>query len=398
MAPVSDMTRKSFTYISVAALGMALLAAAAWYLNRPVSAGLRAPPGDALTTSAPSASSAGAQSGNPVSVEVVRLVRTTLTDEVAAVGTVRSNESVVLRPEVAGRIETINFREGQAVRKGQVLVALDASVNLAEVAQTRAQLDLAKRNLDRTEELARRNFVSASARDEAASKSRIAEAALQLASARLSKMRIAAPFEGVAGIRNVSVGDFVKDGADLINIEDIRSVKIDFRLPERYQPQLRVGQRLEMTTDALPGRRFEASVDAIDPLLDANGRSVSIRARAANTDGALRPGMFARVRLIFTERSGAVLVPEEAIVPLGGEYYVYRVVDGAAQRSKVKIGARRDAKVEIVEGAGEGDVVVVAGQLKLVRDAMPVRVVAAPEAGRDSRTPNADDSKPRAAS
>ena len=397
MAPASDMTRKSFTYIGVAVLGMALLAAAAWYWNRPVSAGLRTPSSD-VSAAAPSAPSPGGQQGSPVSVEVVRLVRTTLTDEVAAVGTVRSNESVVLRPEVAGRIETINFREGQAVRKGQVLVALDASVNLAEVAQTHAQLDLAKRNLDRTEELARRNFVSASARDEAASKSRVAEAALQLASARLSKMRIVAPFGGVAGIRNVSVGDYVKDGADLINIEDIRSVKIDFRLPERYQPQLRVGQRLEMTTDALPGRRFEASVDAIDPLLDANGRSVSIRARAANTDGALRPGMFARVRLIFTERSGAVVVPEEAIVPLGGEYYVYRVVDGAAQRSKVKIGARRDAKVEIVEGAGEGDVVVVAGQLKLVRDAMPVRVVAAPEAGRDSRTPNADDSKPRSAS
>ena len=392
------MTKKSFTYIGVAALGMALLATAAWYLNRPAGAGSRAPSSDVLDTAAPSVRSPGVQQGSPVSVETVRLVRTTLTDEVAAVGTVRSNESVVLRPEVAGRIEAINFRDGQVVKKGRVLVALDASVNLAEVAQMRAQLDLAKRNLDRTEELARRNFVSASARDEAASKSRVAEAALQLASARLSKMRVVAPFEGVVGIRNVSVGDYVKDGADLINIEDIRSVKIDFRLPERFQPQLRVGQRLEMMTDALPGRRFAASVDAIDPLLDANGRSVSIRARAANTDGALRPGMFARVRLIFSERNGAVVVPEEAIVPLGGEFYVYRVVDGTAKRSKVKIGARRDAKVEIVEGAGEGDVVVVAGQLKLIRDAMPVRVVSAPEAGRDSSAPDADDSKPRTAS
>ena len=383
------MTKKSFTYLGVAALGMALLATAAWYLNRPASAGLRATSGDALTVVTSSARSPAGQQGSPVSVEAVRLVRTTLTDEVAAVGTVRSNESVVLRPEVAGRIEVINFREGQVVRKGQVLVSLDASVNLAEVAQMRAQLDLAKSNLDRTEELARRNFVSASARDEAASKSRVAEAALQLASARMSRMRIVAPFEGVVGIRNVSVGDYVKDGADLINIEDIRSVKIDFRLPERYQPQLRVGQRIEMMTDALPGRRFAAKVDAIDPLLDANGRSVSIRARAANADGALRPGMFARVRLIFSERNGAVVVPEEAIVPLGGEFYVYRIVDGTAQRSRVKIGARRDAKVEIVEGAGEGDVVVVAGQLKLVRDAMPVRVVSAP---------NADDAKPRAAS
>ena len=355
-----------------------MLAAAAWFFNRSAGGGLRNSVADSIAAS-PAQGQRGpdvAQApGAPVSVEAVRLVATTLVDDVGAVGTVRSNESVVLRPEVAGRIATINFREGQIVRKGQVLVSLDASVNRAEADQMRAQLDLAKANLDRTEELARRNFVSASARDEAASKSRVAEAGLALADAKLSKMTLVAPFEGVVGIRNVSVGDYVKDGADLINIEDIRSVKIDFRLPERFAPQLRAGQRLDVTVDALSGRHFTATVDAIDPLLDANGRSVSIRARAPNADGALRPGMFARVRLVFAENVGAVVVPEEAIVPSGGEFYVYRVVDGTARRSKVKIGARRDAKVEIVEGANVGDIVVVAGQLKLARDAMPVRVV-----------------------
>lgn len=366
------MSKKSFVTIGVAGVGIVALSAAAWYINRSPNNSLNAAP---VVASAAPSSVRGNGGRGPVSVEAVKLIATTLTDDVGAVGSVRSNEAVVLRPEVAGRIASINFREGQIVKRGQTLVALDASVNRAEVDQMRAQLDLAASNLKRTDELARANFVSASAKDEAASKMRVAEATLALAQAKLSKMTLTAPFDGVVGIRNVSVGDYVRDGADLINVEDIGSVKIDFRLPERYQPQVTVGQQVVVTSDALPGQRFAATIAAIDPLIDANGRSVSIRARAPNPTKALRPGMFARVRVIFAEKSGAILVPEEAIVPSGSDFYIYRVIDGAARRTRVKIGARRDAKVDVLEGAQAGDVVVVAGQLKLIRDAMPVKVV-----------------------
>ena len=365
------MSKKSFVTIGIAGIGIVVLSVAAWYLNRSPSNSSSAAP--VAIANAPSG--ARGSNGGPVSVEAVTLVATNLTDDVGAVGSVRSNESIILRPEVAGRIAAINFREGQVVKRGQTLVALDASVNRAEVDQMRAQLDLAQSNLKRTDELARGNFVSASARDEAASKMRVAEATLALAQAKLSKMTLTAPFDGVVGIRNVSVGDYVKDGADLINVEDIRSVKIDFRLPERYQPQLSAGQQVDVTTDALPGQRFAATIAAIDPLIDTNGRSVSIRARASNPTQALRPGMFARVRVVFAEKNGAILVPEEAIVPSGSDFYIYRVIDGAARRTRVKIGARRDARVELLEGAQAGDVVVVAGQMKLIRDAMPVKVV-----------------------
>ncbi len=380
------MPKKSFVTIGVASVGIVALCAAAWYLNRFPGNNSSAAP--VAIANAPSTS--GGAEGGPISVEVVTLVATNLTDDVGAVGSVRSNESVILRPEVAGRIAAINFREGQVVKRGQTLVALDASVNRAEVDQMRAQLDLAQSNLKRTDELARGNFVSASARDEAASKMRVAEATLALAQAKLSKMTLTAPFDGTVGIRNVSVGDYVKDGADLINVEDIRSVKIDFRLPERYQPQLTVGQQVDVTSDALPGQRFAATIAAIDPLIDTNARSVSIRARAINPTQALRPGMFARVRVVFAEKSGAILVPEEAIVPTGSDFYIYRVIDGAARRTRVKIGARRDAKVELLEGARAGDVVVVAGQLKLIRDAMPVKVVAAPNVANPVATPAAN--------
>ena len=369
------MSKKSFATTGIALVGIVALAAVAWAFNR--STGATPPVVEASAVAkAPDAAKAPPAA---VSVEAVKLEPTRLVDDVAAVGSVRSNESVVLRPEVAGRILTINFREGQAVRRGQTLVALDAGVNKAEVDQMRAQLDLARSNLKRTEELARENFVSASARDESASRMKVAEASLALAEAKLSKMTLIAPFDGIVGIRNVSVGDYVKDGADLINVEDTRSVKVDFRVPERYQPLVSVGQQVDVSSDALPGQRFKATIDAIDPLIDTNGRSVSIRARASNPNQTLRPGMFARVRVIFAEKADALMAPEEAIVPSGRDFFVYRVIDGTARRTKVRVGARRDAKVELLEGVQAGDVVVVAGQLKLVRDAMPVRIV---ETGR----------------
>ncbi|HXF46023.1 MAG TPA: efflux RND transporter periplasmic adaptor subunit [Burkholderiaceae bacterium] len=312
--------------------------------------------------------------GGPAPVEVVELTPTTVKEDLQAVGALRSNESVMLRPETAGRIAAINFRDGQPVKKGQVLVALDATLNEAEVAQARAELELARNNLKRTEDLAAKNFVSGSAQDQAAANVEVLAARLKLAEARLAKMRVTAPFDGVVGIRNVSVGDYVKDGADLVNIEDIAQLKVDFRLPERYLPQLRVGQAVEVAADALPGSRYRGTIDAVNPRIDANGRSLEVRARLTNTDGRLRPGMFARVRVIVGERPAALLVPEEAIVPLGDDFFVYTVADGKAKRVRVKLGVRREAMVELLEGVKAGDLVVTAG-MRVQRDGQPVRVV-----------------------
>lgn len=314
--------------------------------------------------------------GGPTPVEVVTLKPAVVKEDLQAVGSLRSNESVILRPEVSGRIAAIGFKDGQVVRKGQLLVALDATLNEAEVAQAKAEYDLALSNLKRSEDLARRQFISSSAQETAASNAQVAEARLRLAQARLSKMRIIAPFDGAVGIRNVSLGDYVKDGTDLVNVEDVRVLKVDFRLPERNFAQVSVGQPVEIVADALPGERWQGAIEAINPKIDANGRSLEIRARLENTSGKLRPGMFVRVRVIVGERSNALLVPEEAIVPQAGEFFVYRVVEGSARRIPVKIGVRRDAMVEILEGLAEGDQVVTAG-MRLQRDGQPVRVLTA---------------------
>ena len=393
--------KKSFV-IAIAVLGLAGLGAFAYYANRPLSAPAGAPPDAGGAPAGPQAGMArmagmegmsgmdgkpdakpgagGPPGGFAIGVEAIKVERTVITDDVTAVGTLGANESVVLRPEIAGRIESINFKEGAAVAKGTLLIALDASTQAADLQQAKANLALARSNYNRTEDLFRKKFVSASAQDQAASNLKVQEAATAQAQARFNKTRIVAPFAGVIGIRNVSVGDYVKEGQDLVNLEDISSLKVDFKLPERYLNRVQKGQSVELGSDAKPGESFTATVDAIDPLIDTNGRAIALRARLPNPDGKLRPGMFVRARLIFGQRDDVLIVPEEAMVPSGSDQFVFRVVDGKAQRVKIKTGVRRNAKVEVVEGLGPEDLVVTAGQLK-IRDGLPVRVVE-PGAGK----------------
>jgi membrane fusion protein (multidrug efflux system) len=211
---------------------------------------------------------------------------------------------------------------------------------------------------------------------------KVAEAALQLAEAKLAKTDIRAPFSGLIGLRIVSVGDYVKEGADLVNLESIDPLKVDFRVPETHLRQVQPGQSITITLDAMPGASYDGKVIALNPLVDAAGRSIVLRAQVRNQDTTLRPGMFARVKLITSDRADAVVVPEQALVPQGTERFVFKVVDNKATRVKIETGQRRDALVEVVSGLAPGDVVVTAGQLKL-RDGVTVTSVAPrdPKAG-----------------
>jgi membrane fusion protein (multidrug efflux system) len=146
-------------------------------------------------------------------------------------------------------------------------------------------------------------------------------------------------------------------------------------LPERVIGRLRRGQLLEISVEALPGRTFKASIDALDATVDANGRSILVRGRIPNTDEILRAGMFARAQVVLSERNDAVLAPEESIVPQGPDLFVWRVTEGKASKIKVKAGVRRDAQVEILEGLAGGESIVIAGQLKLNRDGQEVKII-----------------------
>jgi membrane fusion protein, multidrug efflux system len=328
----------------------------------------------------PAGGQAGPPGANaPVAVEVARVKAADVADEVSAVGTLRANETIVVRPEIAGRIAKLHFQEGQLVKRGQVLVSLDATVLAAEIGQAKAELALSRSNFKRTQELAAQQFVSASAKDEAAANLAIQEAKIALAEARLARSTIRAPFSGRVGLRQIAVGDVVREGADMFTLEDTATIKVDFRLPERYLSAVKTGQRVTMGTDALPGKDFIAAVELIDPLINTDTRSFLVRGKLANPQGSLRAGMFARVRLAVAERTGVLLVPEEAVTltpsPGGNASYVFKVADGKAIRTQVKTGARRNAQIEIQSGLSAGDVVVTAGQIKIRGNEAQVRVM-----------------------
>jgi membrane fusion protein (multidrug efflux system) len=355
-----------------AAVVFAIGAAAAGYWM-----GTQRTPAPSAAAPGPASAKGGPQQagGASVSVEATMVVTAPMPQTITAVGSLRSDESVTLRPESAGRISAITFQEGQRVAKGVPLVKLDPAIPEAEYAQAKANLTLAKAKFDRAVDLANRNYISGQAKDEAENSYKVAQATLQLAEAKLAKTDIRAPFAGIIGLRSVSIGDYVKEGADLVNLEAIDPLKVDFRVPETYLRQVQPGQSLTITLDALPGKQFDGKVAAVNPLIDAAGRAVVIRAQVRNQDTVLRPGMFARVRLITKDQADAMVVPEQALVPQGTERYVFKIIDNKAVRVKVETGQRRDGKVEVISGLAPGDLIVTAGQLK-IRDGSPVSVVA----------------------
>ncbi|HMS26157.1 MAG TPA: efflux RND transporter periplasmic adaptor subunit [Burkholderiaceae bacterium] len=381
-------------YSVVAVLGIAAASGAAWwYQNKTTSAAtdttsVTSPSGSngaASATAAPSGSGTGGASGNAAprapNVESAKVEVMKLTDDTQSVGSLKSRQSVVVRPEVSGRVTELNFKDGDRVRKGQVLVQFDDQLPLAQLKQSQAELSIVQANHKRNQDLVAENFISKRSLDESAANVEVAMAKLALAQATVARLKIKAPFDGMTGIRNVNVGDYLKDGGDIVNIEDMTAVFVDYRLPERFQSKIKKGQKAQVDLDALPGRKFAAEIQAIDPLVDANGRSVSVRACIDNRQQQLRPGMFAKVNTVFGERDNAKVIPEEAIVPQGGKQFVIKLIDGTekdskiTQRVEVKVGIRRPGKVEILEGLSEGDEVVTAGQQRVQKDGTTVKVV-----------------------
>jgi membrane fusion protein (multidrug efflux system) len=369
---------KKAIYTVIAVAGISLASGAAWWYQK---AGFGSATSKLAVAASGPAVVAGGTSARPPSVEAARVELARLSDDTAAVGSLRSRQGVVLRPEVNGRITALNFTDGQRVRKGQVLVQFDDQLPLAQVQQSLAELSIAQANQKRNQELVAQNFISQRSLDESAANLQVAQAKLALAQATAARLKIVAPFDGIAGIRLVSVGDYLKDGADIVNIEDIEAIFVDFRLPERFQSKVKRGQTAMLDIDALPGRKYSAQIQAIDPLIDANGRSVGIRACIDNRQLQLRPGMFARVNTVFGVRESARVIPEEAIVPQGNRQFVIKLLAGpdektrTTQRVEVKVGLRRPGKVEILEGLEAGDSVVTAGQQRVQRDGTVVTVL-----------------------
>ena len=320
---------------------------------------------------------AAAKPGLPVKAETVQILK--VSDDVSAVGSLLAEESVIIRPEIDGRIIGLHFQEGQAVTAGTRLVTIDSTEYEAQAAAQRADLKTEEQRLARTKDLYEQKFISKDALDVQVGNVARLKAHVDEAESRTAKTAIRAPFSGILGLRQVSPGAYVKAGSDIVRLENVSSIKVDFRIPENYLSKIRPNQEISVKLDAYPGEEFKGRVYAVEPVVDERTRTIAMRARIPNNGFKLKPGMFVRVAVTLDSRPNAVIIPEEAIWPQGKSSFVYRVVDGKAALTKVEIGNRVPGKVEILKGLAANDVVITDGQIKL-KDGAPVSVIVPPPA------------------
>ncbi len=355
----------------VISLSLIALVIAGLFVWRHYSAGSEAGGGPAAA-----GGGGGPPGGMMLPVEAVTVKPEPLGRGFSTVGTLRADEAIVVRPEIAGRVVKIHFTEGQRVKAGAVLFSLDSSVQRAALREAQANLENARRSATRSEELSKGDLISRSELENAQAQLSVAEARVASARAQLDKTSLIAPFDGVVGLREVSVGAYVNFGLALVNLVRLDPMEVDFSLPESDLGLVKAGQPITVTVDALRGETFKGEVTAIDPMMDITSRSAKLRAQIDNDDYKLRPGLFARIVLGTDSDATALLVPEQALLQQGETRFVYTIVDGKAKRTEVKTGKRVPGKLEIVQGLKAGDQVITAGQGKpMMNDGMPVVVV-----------------------
>ncbi len=330
-----------------------------------------------LTLTVASTAHAQRGGGGPVGVTVAVAERQEIAEEVEALGTLRANESVTITSNVTEAIQEIHFNDGKTVKKDALIVTLSNLEEKAEVAFAEANLEEQLREVERTRDLVRRKAVPDSQLDERETMVKTATHALEAAKARLQDRIIRAPFDGVVGLRRVSVGTLVTPGDPIITLDDISVVKLDFTIPETFISSVRKGMKIEASSHALNGQVFEGKVTDIDSRIDPVTRSATVRAVLLNDDGILKPGMLMEITLIKDKRE-ALVIPEEAIIPIEDKHYVYRANnDNTVSRQEITIGLRKPGVVEVLSGLVSGERVVTHGTMK-VSDGSAIEIKSAP--------------------
>jgi len=292
-------------------------------------------------------------------------------DRVATVGTILSNEEVEIRSEVSGKIEEILFREGAYIRKGDQLLLINDAELKAQLMRAEASQLLAEQQKERQRQLFEKNLTSQEAFDNAAASLDMVRAEVQLIAAQHEKTRIKAPFNGRIGLRNVSEGSYLTPTTLITTLQDYSSVKIDFSVPEKYAGSIRRGDKITFGVQGT-ARVFRGTIYAVQPKIDQGTRTLRVRAKAPNSDGALVPGSLATIDVSLKEQE-ALMIPSYAIVPELKGHMVFLYKNGTASSRQVKIGSRTDESVEVVDGLRAGDTLITSGILQL-RPGMPVQL------------------------
>ena len=316
-------------------------------------------------------SPAAAQQGGPraVTVEMAEVTASELASSVRAVGTLEAEASATLRAEVPGQIIAVHFDEGQPLEKGAPLYSVEATVLEAEVNEARANAERSEAALKRADELFAKQLISGTDYDAARANYNVDVARLRSSRARLSKTVIKAPFDGFVGIRRINIGDYATIGQQLVDVVQLDPLRVAFSVPETLLPKVQPGQPVSVFVDAYPDETFTGKITAVAPKTDVQGHSLEVRASLPNTELKLRPGLFVRIDVSLGVKQDAIVIPEQAIWPLGQEKIVYVVEDGQAFQRTVRIGERKPGAVEILTGLEAGEVIVTAGQMKLFEGA-----------------------------
>jgi membrane fusion protein (multidrug efflux system) len=288
-----------------------------------------------------------------------------------AVGTLNAVQGVTVAAELAGKVVEIAFEAGAPVKQGDILLRQDTSSEEAQLPGAMAQVTLSSANRERFEQLYAKQLVAQAERDGAVANSELAQAQAENIRATIAKKTIRAPFDGRLGIRQVNLGQMLREGDPIVTLQSLDPIYVDFTLPQQQLPLVRLGLTAQVTTDALPGETLRGRITAINPLVDAETRQIKVQATVANRGNKLRPGMFANVAVGLPARQKVLAIPATAVLyaPYGDSVFI--VEDAADKKGKVlrqqfvRLGSKRGDFVAVTSGIREGEAVVSTGVFKL---------------------------------
>ena len=288
-----------------------------------------------------------------------------------AVGSMNAVQGVTVAAELVGKVVDIAFEAGSSVKKGDILLRQDTSSEEAQLPGALAQVDLTRTNLERMNQLFAKNLISQADRDNAVASSEQAQAQADNIRATIAKKTIRAPFSGHLGIRQVNLGQMLREGDPIVTLQFLDPIYVDFTLPQQQLSLVRLGLTVRVTTDALPGETLQGRITAINPLVDAETRQIKMQATVANRGNKLRPGMFANVAVGLPARQKVLAIPATAVLyaPYGDSVFI--IEDATDKKGKVlrqqfvRLGVKRGDFVAVTSGIREGETVVSTGVFKL---------------------------------
>jgi len=309
---------------------------------------------------------------SPVKREVINL-------RIEALGSLRSQDIVDISPQIAGEIAHIYFKPGSFVKKGAPLIKLDDTVYQSELAAAKAKLQLSKMNYQRIEQLSKRRLSSEQELDQALADLRDNQNTVKVKQAELAKLTLRAPFSGTLSAKKISVGQYVSVGQPLVKLVANQKLIVEYSVPERYLPDLQIGQKVKVQSDTFSNLSFDGKVDYISPTIDIDTRSIQVEAIIDNKKQELSPGLFVKITHLLGRKRESLLVPEASLVSTINGQKVYTVIDDKANSVDIVTGAHHQTYVEVLSGLHERDTVITRGQHKLKEGSL-IKVIKSSEA------------------